>query len=88
MGLGLVGSWRFLPARFLLYTVIMVRSISVDKKKKGRGRPPKEGGAHLSIPARLPPDLVQKLDRYAADEGISRSEAVRHLIEAGLKKRR
>jgi hypothetical protein len=31
--------------------------------------------------------LVAKLDSYAADQGIGRSEAVRRLIEAGLKRR-
>lgn len=67
-----------------MYTIIMKTSISVDRKIRGRGRPPKTGGADLSIPARLPPSLVGALDRYAENAGISRSEAIRQLIEAGL----
>jgi hypothetical protein len=46
---------------------------------------PKAGGADLSIPARLSPKLVEALDVYAAKIGVTRSEAVRRLIEAGLK---
>lgn len=63
----------------------MSKSISVDKKKPKRGRPPKAGGADLSIPARLPPRLVEILDAYAAKADISRSEAIRRLVELGLK---
>jgi len=35
--------------------------------------------------ARLPQDLVLKIDAWAESEGISRSEAIRRLIEVALK---
>jgi metal-responsive CopG/Arc/MetJ family transcriptional regulator len=43
-----------------------------------------EGGRKLSVPARLPPALVDALDAFAAENHVSRSEAVRQLIERGL----
>ena len=36
---------------------------------------------------RLPEDLLAAIDRLAAEEGISRSEAIRRLCELGLKAR-
>jgi len=69
-----------------LYTAIVGRPVSANTKKLKRGRPPKAGGADLSIPARLSPKLVDQLDTYAEETGISRSEAVRRLIEAGLRR--
>lgn len=49
------------------------------------GRPPKEEGAAILVPARLPPALAAAVDAYANKTAITRSEAVRQLIEAGLK---
>jgi hypothetical protein len=52
--------------------------------KKSRGRPT---GTKYSetIPARLEPAIVASLDAWAASHGVSRSEAIRRLVELGLK---
>jgi hypothetical protein len=65
----------------------MARSIVVNEKKRGRGRPPKPGGHDVLVAGRIPPSLAVVLDVYADKAGITRSEAVRRLIEAGLKRR-
>jgi Ribbon-helix-helix protein, copG family len=52
--------------------------------KKRMGRPP---GSKFSetIPARLEPQTVEGLDAWAAAHDVSRSEAIRRLVELGLK---
>jgi hypothetical protein len=65
----------------------MAKSTNNPTQKKKRGRPPNPKGRRLSIPISFPPALVAILDAYAAREGINRSEAVRRLVEAGLKRR-
>jgi hypothetical protein len=52
--------------------------------KKSRGRPV---GTKYSetIPARLEPATVAALDAWAAAYDLSRSEAIRRLVELGLK---
>jgi hypothetical protein len=52
--------------------------------KKRMGRPP---GTKFSetIPARLEPATVASLDAWATAQQISRSEAIRRLVELGLK---
>jgi hypothetical protein len=54
--------------------------------KKSRGRP---AGTKYSetIPARLEPATVASLDAWAASHDVSRSEAIRRLVELGLKVR-
>jgi metal-responsive CopG/Arc/MetJ family transcriptional regulator len=37
--------------------------------------------------ARLPEDLVEMIDAWAKREGVSRSEAIRRLVEIALKAR-
>jgi metal-responsive CopG/Arc/MetJ family transcriptional regulator len=37
------------------------------------------------VALRLPPDLIARLDEWAVGAAISRSEAMRRLIELGLK---
>ena len=37
--------------------------------------------------ARLPEDLVIRIDDWAEQEGVSRSEAIRRLVELALKAR-
>jgi hypothetical protein len=56
--------------------------------RKKMGRPSKPGGAALAVPVRLFPDVLAALDAWAAKAGITRSEAMRQLIEAGLKRKR
>ena len=55
-------------------------SISVPQKKVGRpatGESPRVG-------VRFEPELKERLDEFAAAEGINLSEAVRRLVERGL----
>jgi metal-responsive CopG/Arc/MetJ family transcriptional regulator len=40
------------------------------------------------VPVRITPDVLARLDAYAERADITRSEAVRQLIEAGLKSKR
>jgi Ribbon-helix-helix protein, copG family len=65
----------------------MARSISDIKKSPRRGRPPKPGGVDPGIFTRLPASTLAAVDTYAERTNITRSEAVRQLIEAGLKRK-
>jgi len=63
----------------------MAKSISVNKMR--RGRPKKVGGVDPVTAVRLPAKLSDAVDRWAdkqADEP-GRSEAIRRLVELGLK---
>jgi hypothetical protein len=53
--------------------------------KKGRGRPPT--GRDPLTALRLPPVLLQAVETWAADQADepNRSEAIRRLLELGLK---
>jgi Ribbon-helix-helix protein, copG family len=53
-------------------------------KRKGAGRP--AIGKAPTYSFRLPPELVVELDAWAKSHGITRGEAVRRLVEFGLKK--
>ncbi len=39
------------------------------------------------VPVRIFPDVLEALDTWAARAGVTRSEAMRQLIEAGLAKK-
>jgi metal-responsive CopG/Arc/MetJ family transcriptional regulator len=52
-----------------------------------RGRPVTVG-ATVPITAKVPPALAKTIDEFAARTGKGRSDAIRQLIEAGLKRRR
>jgi hypothetical protein len=69
-----------------MLSINMARSIVVNEKKRGRGRPPKPGGQDVLVAGRVPTAVAAALDGYAGKAGITRSEAVRRLIEAGLKR--
>jgi predicted DNA binding CopG/RHH family protein len=60
----------------------MKKSIKVASKK--RGRPP-SGGRDPGVHIRLPEEMLTAIDAKSADEGISRSEAIRRMVELGLK---
>jgi hypothetical protein len=60
----------------------MKKSITVASKK--RGRPP-TGGRDPGVHIRLPEILLATVDAKSVADGISRSEAVRRLVELGLK---
>ena len=63
----------------------MKKSISVNKK--AIGRPKKKGGVHPVSAVRLPPEISAAVDAWAAqqDDEPGRSEAIRRLVEIGLK---
>jgi hypothetical protein len=61
----------------------MKKSISVDQKKRGRGRP-STGGRDPEVSARMPVEVRDKIDNWAQANSCTRSEAVRRLIELGL----
>jgi hypothetical protein len=52
--------------------------------KKSRGRP---AGVRFSgtIPARFEPEIVAEIEKWADRNSVSRSEAIRRLVEIGLK---
>jgi hypothetical protein len=62
----------------------MKRPISIGKKA---GRPKKKGGVHPVTAARLSPATSAAVDAWAAkqSDGPGRSEAIRRLVELGLK---
>jgi hypothetical protein len=66
----------------------MAGSISVSTKKRGRGRPVTTGKGTL-IGMRWHEPLLTMIDAWAAqqDDKPERSEAIRRLVERGLKYR-
>jgi hypothetical protein len=63
----------------------MKKSIPVNKKS--RGRPKKKGGVHPVTAVRLSPDIGAAVDKWAKSQQdpMTRSEAIRRLVELGLK---
>jgi hypothetical protein len=57
------------------------QSKTVHKKSRGRPAGTKYGE---TIPARLEPATLASLDSWAAANDVSRSEAIRRLVEIGL----
>ena len=53
--------------------------------KKVAKRRPRGTGRHPLIAVRLPPELIARIDRYAKERGISRSEALRALAVIALR---
>jgi hypothetical protein len=64
---------------------MMKKSISVNKKS--RGRPKKKGGVYPVTAVRLSPALGTEVDKWAGSQPDTptRSEAIRRLVELGLK---
>ena len=58
------------------------QSKTVHKKSRGRPAGTKYGE---TIPARLEPATLASLNSWAAANDVSRSEAIRRLVELGLK---
>ena len=54
----------------------------IPKRKLGR---PATGRDPL-VALRVPKAVIERLDEWSTEAGISRSEAIRHMIEDGLKK--
>ena len=61
----------------------MKKPISVNKKP--RGRPKKAGGVDPVSAVRFPADLTALIDKWAVTHEITRSDAIRRLVELGLK---
>src|ERR1700682_5716095 len=59
----------------------MAKSIKVNQKKRGR---PATGRDPVSA-VRLPIELTDAVDRWGEDHEANRSEAIRRLVELGLK---
>jgi hypothetical protein len=60
----------------------MAKSIKVSQKR-GRGRP--ATGRDPVSAVRLPIDLTKQIDRWSEANDCNRSEAIRRLVEQGLK---
>jgi hypothetical protein len=68
---------------FSCIRIIMVKQTkTVHKKSRGRPAGVKFSG---TIPARFEPATVAALDAWADAHDVSRSEAIRQLVEIGLK---
>lgn len=78
---GLEGT-NFPSARIYGATQFMKKSITVAPKKK-RGRPP-SGGRDPHVAARMPSNLIAEVEAWAEANVMSRSEAIRRLVELGL----
>jgi hypothetical protein len=61
----------------------MKKSIKVAPKKR-RGRPP-TGGRDPHVTIRMSSALIAEADAWASDHDVGRSEAIRRLVELGLK---
>jgi hypothetical protein len=68
-------------------TIIMKKSIKVAPKKRGRGRPP-TGGRDPHVTIRMPESLIAEADAWAVQNETTRSDAIRRLVEFGLKVKR
>lgn len=78
---GPTASWR-LPSRLhFRYTFIMTKSISVHQKR-GRGRP--ATGRDPLVSARVPADVIAKIEEWAAKNGCTRSIAIAALLAKAL----
>ncbi len=59
--------------------------MSATPLPKKMGRPPKPGGHDVLVAGRVPTATAAAIDAYAKRSEITRSEAVRRLVELGLK---
>ncbi|WP_197940719.1 ribbon-helix-helix domain-containing protein [Sphingomonas sp. HMP6] len=64
------------------YPHFMSGSILDIPKKRGR---PSTGGRQEGVLVRLPAEQLARLDAWREPSGLSRPEAIRRLVEAGLK---
>src|ERR1700730_1371486 len=61
----------------------MVPSIPVNEKRRRPGRP--ATGTDPAVAVRLPPEVLAAVDQWAKSQTESRSEAIRRLVEHGLR---
>jgi hypothetical protein len=69
------------------FLVPMGRSIAVLPKRTRAG-PPIKWGRDPNLPVRVPKEMVAEIEDWANKNETTRSEAVRRLIELGLKAKR
>jgi hypothetical protein len=55
-----------------------------EEAPKRRGRPP-AGGRDPGVHIRLPESMLAEIDARSVEDGTSRSEAIRRLVEIGPK---
>ena len=60
----------------------MSKKPAVPKARMGR---PVTVGATVLITSKWPPEMVERIDAWGKAEGVRRSEALRRLVERGLK---
>jgi metal-responsive CopG/Arc/MetJ family transcriptional regulator len=65
----------------------MAKKAQHGGKRKGAGRPPKEGVKTVVIAASVPETLAGDLDGFAQAKGWSRSKAVTEAIRGLLKRK-
>jgi hypothetical protein len=80
--LGPEASCELASGLHFVYPYFMMKSISVPKKKGGRGRP--ATGHDPSITVRIPANVLEAAVNWGKVEGISRAKAVARLVEIGL----
>jgi hypothetical protein len=76
----------FRPARYSDITVIMKKQTAISKKRRG----PAPTGVGTPIVVRMHPAPLAALDAWIGrqDDTLTRPEAIRRLVEAGLKQPR
>ncbi len=58
--------------------------MGTTSEKKRMGRPP-TGRTRAGVTARFDADVLKAIEAWAREHGIERSEAIRRLVELGLK---
>jgi len=54
------------------------------QEKRLRGRPKKSGEIYSVVSAKLTREVAEAVDAWATNQGVTRQEAVRRLVEQGL----
>jgi hypothetical protein len=68
----------------LAFRISLSMAKSIKEIQKRRGRP--ATGRDPMVGARFPPELTAAVDKWAAENaGVPRAEAIRRLVEIGLK---
>lgn len=56
---------------------------SINGNQKKRGRPPTGERSHIA--ARVSEEEIKEIDEWAAQRALTRAEAIRQLVQLGLK---
>jgi hypothetical protein len=78
-----IAAGRLVCKRIYGTTQFMKKSRTVAPKR--RGRPITKGGRDPHVAARMSPALIAEVEAWATMNDTSRSEAIRRLVELGLK---